>query len=275
MWRDESGTGFATVPVRNHLENWPLGSHGFERWLSGFYYRKTAKALSAQALEDIRRTLDIKAYTEGAVYEPFLRVAFNNGRLFLDRCDDEWHAIEINPDGFRPVDRPPVKFLRAPSARALPEPLDGELIELLRGFMVGASDDEFKLIVSWLVAALRPGIPFPILIINGAQGTGKSILCKLLRRLIDPDVALVCAPPSNERDLVLAASNTWCVSLDNVSEVRGFLPDALCRLSSGGGFRTRKLHANKDEAVFFVQRPILLNGISTLTDAPTRQSARS
>jgi hypothetical protein len=46
----------------------------------------------------------------------------------------------------------------------------------------------------------------------------------------------------------------------------GFLPDALCRLASGAGFRTRALHTNRDEAVFSVQRPILLNGIPTLTE---------
>jgi putative DNA primase/helicase len=150
----------------------------------------------------------------------------------------------------------------------LPEPVDGELVERLRGFVGGASDDEFKLIVSWLVATLRPGVPFPNLIVNGPQGSGKSILCKLLRRLVDPDVVPISAPPSNERDFVLMAANTWIAAFDNLSEVKGFLPDALCRLSSGGGFRTRALHTNREETVFFVQRPVLLNGIPALTDAP-------
>ena len=56
------------------------------------------------------------------------------------------------------------------------------------------------------------------------------------------------------------------VPFDNLSDVGGFLPDALCRLASGAGFRTRALHTNRDEAVFSVQRPILLNGIPTLTE---------
>jgi hypothetical protein len=141
------------------------------------------------------------------------------------------------------------------------------VIERLRGFVNVASDDDFKLIVSWLVAALHPGIPFPILIINGPQGAGKSMLCKMLRSLIDPDIALVCSPPRNERDLVLAAANTMISAYDNLSGVDGFLPDALCRLASGGGFRTRSLHTNREETVFFVQRPVLLNGIPALTDA--------
>src|SRR5579863_3620060 len=87
--------------------------------------------------------------------------------------------------GWRVVDRPAVKFLRSISARPLPEPEAGDVIERLRGFVNVANEDDFKLIVSWLVAALRPGRPFPILIVNGIQGPGKSVLCRLLRSLID------------------------------------------------------------------------------------------
>ena len=90
----------------------------------------------------------------------------------------------------------------------------------------------------------------------------------MLRRLIDPDMALVYSAPSNERDLVLAAANTWLINFDNMSEVSGYLPDALSRVATGAGFRTRMLHTNRDEAVFWVQRPVLMNGITMLTEAP-------
>jgi putative DNA primase/helicase len=266
LWRDPSGTTYASVPVNGHTESWSLRSHGIERWLSGLYYRKTGVALPSQALEDIRRTLDIKAYEDGIQYEPFVRVGESNGRIYLDLCDEAWRAVEITAKGWRIVERPPVKFLRSVSARPLPDPEAGDLVERLRGFVNVSNEDEFKLIVSWLVAALWPGRPFPILIVNGVQGTGKSVLCRLLRSLIDPDVAMIYAAPKDERDLVLAASNTWVQGVDNLSSVNGFLPDALCRLASGSGFRTRALHTNRDESVFSVQRPILLNGIPMLTE---------
>jgi hypothetical protein len=267
LWRDTSGATYATVPTRGHLENWSLRVYGFERWLAGLHYQKTGGALTGQALDDIRRTLEIKAYAEGSTYDPAVRVGAQNGKLYLDLCDDEWRAVEIAATGWRIIDRAPIKFLRSMSARALPEPQAGDVIERLRGFINVASDDDFKLIVSWLVAALRPGSPFPILIINGTQGTGKTVLCRLLRQLIDPDIALLSSPAANERDLVLAAANTWMIAYDNLSGVDGFLNDAMCRVSVGGGFRTRALHTNRDEAVFYVQRPVLLNGIPALTDA--------
>jgi hypothetical protein len=45
-----------------------------------------------------------------------------------------------------------------------------------------------------------------------------------------------------------------------------FLADGLCRLATGGGFSTRKLHTDDEEAVFDAARPIILNGIPLLTE---------
>ena len=103
LWRDPSGTTYASVPVNGHTESWSLRSHGIERWLSGLYYRKTGVALPSQALEDIRRTLDIKAYEDGIQYEPFVRVGESNGRIYLDLCDEAWRAVEITAKGWRIV----------------------------------------------------------------------------------------------------------------------------------------------------------------------------
>jgi hypothetical protein len=266
LWRDASGAAYATVPIKDHLEHWPLKSDGFKRWLALVNYRKTGSTLGNQGIEDVVRTLDIKAYSEGRQYDPFVRVGQQDGKLYLDLCDDRCRAVEISADGWQAIENPSVKFLRSSSARALPEPKRGYTIKALRPFVNVENDDDFKLIVAWLVAALRPGRPFPILIINGTHGTGKSVLCRLLQLLIDPDLVPGRGAPKDERDLVLGASNIWVGVFDNLSEIKGYLPDALCRLASGGGFRTRALHTNREEAVFAVQRPVLLSGIPSLTE---------
>ena len=38
---------------------------------------------------------------------------------------------------------------------------------------------------------------------------------------------------------MIAANNGWVVALDNISYLPPWLSDALCRLSTGGGFATR------------------------------------
>jgi hypothetical protein len=54
---------------------------------------------------------------------------------------------------------------------------------------------------------------------------------------------------------------------DNISAIPTWLSDALCRLSTGGGYATRKLHSDSEETIFAAQRPIVLNGIG---DVATR-----
>ncbi|MEK7395680.1 MAG: hypothetical protein AAB116_01975, partial [Candidatus Poribacteria bacterium] len=48
---------------------------------------------------------------------------------------------------------------------------------------------------------------------------------------------------------------------DNVSGLTTWLSDAICRLSTGGGFSIRELYSNDEEAIFDVKRPLILNGI--------------
>ena len=60
---------------------------------------------------------------------------------------------------------------------------------------------------------------------------------------------------------MIAANNSWCMAFDNLSHVPPWLSDALCRLSTGGGFATRELYTDQDEIIFDSQRPLLLTSI--------------
>jgi putative DNA primase/helicase len=111
--------------------------------------------------------------------------------------------------------------------RQLPEPVGGGMIEELRNFLNVRSDDDFKLVVAWLVAALRERGPYPVLVVNGEQGTGKSVFSRLVRSLVDPNAAPIRAVPKDDRDLVVSASNSWVLAFDNLSGVPAWFADAL------------------------------------------------
>jgi chromosomal replication initiation ATPase DnaA len=42
---------------------------------------------------------------------------------------------------------------------------------------------------------------------------------------------------------MISANNAWCLGYDNLSSLSSTLSDALCRLSTGGGFSTREQQA--------------------------------
>lgn len=78
----------------------------------------------------------------------------------------------------------------------------------LFGILINAEKEDFPLIVGWLLMALRGKGPFPVLVIQGEQGTGKSMTSKMIRKLIDPSTVLLRALPKEERDLLVSASNS-------------------------------------------------------------------
>ena len=63
---------------------------------------------------------------------------------------------------------------------------------------------------------------------------------------------------------MITANNSWCLAYDNLSHVPPWLSDALCRLSTGGGFATRELYTDSDEIIFDSQRPVLLTSIEDI-----------
>lgn len=266
LWHSPDRTAYASVPMNGHLEHWRLDSKPFAMWLGERHYRSTGSAPTTQQLNDAIRILEVKAIHHGPRYQPMRRIGWHDGASWLDLCDDQWRAIRIDADGWRVETNPPVKFLRSQTMAALPEPEGGHLIEELRGF-VNAGDDDFRLIVAWLVAALWGAAEaFPILALGGEQGSGKTTMARLLRSLVDPSTVPTLSPPRDERDLVILAANAHVLSFDNVSGVPNWLSDAVCRLATGSGFATRKLHSDDDLTWFHGARPCILNGIPSLTD---------
>ena len=86
--------------------------------------------------------------------------------------------------------------------------------------------------------------------------------------MVDPNAALLRPLPQGERDLVITAHNGHVLAYDNLSSIPAVLSDALCRVASGGGFSTRKLFTDRDETLFQVVRPIVVNGIEDLITRP-------
>jgi hypothetical protein len=259
--------GYASVPVNGHWETWPINSNGFRRWLARVFYEETGKAPGSQALQDALNVLAGMAIHDGAEHAVSVRVAEHDGAIYLDLADDSWQAVEISAEGWRVVSDPPVKFRRARGMLPLPAPVAGGSLSELRPLVNLPDDQQWVLFGAWLVAALRPGRPFPVLCVNGEQGSAKSTLCRMCRALIDPNVAPLRRPPRDDRDLLIAATNGWVVAFDNLSGVRSDLSDALCTLATGGGFATRQLYTDADEKLFDAVRPIMLNGIE---DVATR-----
>jgi len=196
----------------------------------------------------------VQAQFDGPQRKVSIRLAEQDGLIYLDLADEFWRCVEIGANGWRIAEDPPVRFRRSAGMQPLPLPLQGGSIEALAPFLNLASDNDFVLVVAWLLGALRAGGPYPVLAIAGEQGSAKTVLSKLLRAVIDPSVAPVRALPRDERELFITASHSHVLAFDNLSGLPPWLSDSLCRLTSGGAFSTRRLFSDQDE-IFFAAAP--------------------
>ena len=268
LFHTAAGTAFADITIDGHRETWPIRSKRFRAWLRRRYYQATGEAASAGEIRSALDLLEARAQFDAPERAVHIRTAEHAGHIYLDLADEHWRAVEIGPDGWRVIECPPVRFRRPAGMLALPMPEQGATIETLNSFLNLSSRNDFVLIVAWLLAALRPGGPYPLLAISGEQGSAKTVLSKLLKALIDPNVAPVRALSREERELMIAANNGYLLAFDNLSGLPNWLSDALCRLATGGSFSVRQLYTDQEEVLFESTRPVLLNGIENVASRP-------
>jgi hypothetical protein len=253
---------YARIWVRDHRETYRIRSHAFEEWLFGMCYHELDAVPSHSAVKAAQSTLAADACFASRRSEVHVRVAAGPaGEVYVDLGSDGWEIVKISSEGWQVIGGSPVDFWHPPGMNALPRPMRGGTIGDLRPFLNLANEDQWVLSVAWLVGAFRPKGPYPVSILEGAHGSAKSTTTRVFRELLDPNVSTVRAEPANLRDLMITANNSWCLAYDNLSFVQSWRSDALCRLSTGGGFSTRELYTNEGEKIFEAMRPVILNGI--------------
>lgn len=254
---------YASVPINSHWENHNIRSKVFSRLLLSRYYKKYKKGLNKNALEDAVNVLESRAMFEGKQDDVHVRVAESADHIYIDLGNKLWQVAKVTPDGWEITQDTPVKFIRPKGMLELSLPTKGESsVEDLRSFINLPDEESWVLLVSYLFFSLTPKGPFPILIVQGEQGAAKSTFCRVIRSLVDPATSPLRSMPTNTRDLMLAAQNGWLMVYDNLSGLSSVLSDALCRLSTGGGFATRELYSDSSETLFEASRPVCLNGIT-------------
>ena len=260
LFHTPNDVAYADILIEGHRETWKIRSQVFKRFFRMACWRN-AIPLKTEELREIINLLEARAQFDGPEIEVYLRVAALHGEIWIDLCDRNWAAVKVTPDAWNVVALPDVRFHREPGMDALPEPELGGTLEALRRFLNVCTEEDFLLVIAFVLGALSGRGPFPVLVLIGEQGTAKSTLVRMIRGLIDPSSVPLLAPPASNRDLFIAAQNSFLLAFDNLSKLSPELSDSLARLSTGGGIRLRTLYKDTDETLISVSRPVVLNGI--------------
>ena len=255
----------ATITVKDAKRHFPVGEQMFKKWLINQFYILCGDSPSEKSLKEVINTLLANQEYENENYQDvFVRVALHNEKVYIDLGNADYEVVEISKEGWRIIKDAPIKFIRNDTMRSLAIPVKGGEISTLKK-VFNMEEQQFRLWLSFIIGCFNPKGPFPILILQGASGSGKTLLSEITKAIVDLAIAPVRSLPKSEQDLFVIAQKNWLLVFDNLSGISNHMSDALCKLSTGGGFATRELYTNNEEAVMAATRPVIVNGIDRIT----------
>ena len=261
LFHDHDKNGYASWVEDGIQKIYAIKSEGFKEFIASRFYKNTRTLPAENAIEGAIRHLNAKAKVDGPEMPVFCRIGPHRGNgVAIDLGSGNGLSVLVTP-GSVEVGTAETPFVQNPGMRALPRPDRNGKLEELWSFLNVESEDQRLLLAAWLVAALYPSGPYVVLEITGAQGSAKSTTARVLRSLVDPSTVPLQPPPNSERDLMIAAKNTWVLCFDNLRKLPSSFSDMICRLSTGGGLRVRKLYTDDEEVLVNVVRPVILTSI--------------
>jgi hypothetical protein len=188
LFHDQHETPYARIKQKDVTVTVPIRSRAFKVWLANLLWQAVQKAPGTEALYGAINVLQAKALYEGVKHTLYNRVAPAPDGIWIDMADDRWRAIKVTAEGWRIVEDPPILFKRYSHQKPLVEPKNGENPWVFLDFVnIDEKDENTRLLLLCdVISCLIPMIPHVILVLYGIQGSGKSCLFKLVRRLIDP-----------------------------------------------------------------------------------------
>lgn len=270
LFRDAANrdVAMATLPHTGPAIAYRVTSTSVKLWLRNLAYRTWGKPVASHPLAEAVSTMEAIGLFDAPPLPVFARVAGDSKAIAIDLGDDGGRVVHIRPDGWSIEATSAHKFVRGAGFRSLPMPEAGnDSLRQLRTFL-GLGDQNYRLLLAFLVNALRPEGPYFILLVEGEQGSGKSFFCEIIKRVIDPNGALRVRLPDKPQDLMIQAKEYRLLSFDNASGMSAEMSDALCSLSTGGGFAVRKLYTDGDLYVMTYTRPFMINGIGGYANRP-------
>ncbi|MFP4457808.1 MAG: hypothetical protein ACLFPS_09140, partial [Clostridia bacterium] len=263
---DQDGNFYAKFIEEGLTKVLLMSSEEYHHHLRKLYIEEKEEPISEYQINSTIDNLKTIAYYSGIVKKMHLRVAKINGDFYYDLHDDSRKAIKISKDKVELVILPE-NFIRSnillpqvkPDLTVKPK----ELISLVKRNFNISSEEDVVLIALYIVTALIPNCIHPILILIGAQGSGKSTALRKISRIVDPNHVEVVDMPSNKKDLVLSLKYRYLSCYDNVGKISNETSDLLSQAITGSAILERALFTNNiPNIIKLITKPIAINGIN-------------
>lgn len=242
-------------------------SKEFEKWLN-YRLLKDDIMLEGKYFSMVLKAAISKATYEGKEITTFQRIARKNEVIYYDLNNSNSEIVKVTTDGFS-IERngTNVPFLQNSTMLEQVKPkLDAEIEDVSRiKKYVTLNETDYKLFLILLITSFIEDISHPLLIINGSQGSAKSTLTRIYKKIVDPTIVEISAMPHKKEDLTLQLEHEYTCCFDNLVSIKNDVSNIMCMAITGGAHAKRKLYTNSDMVIYSFRRCIVLNGISWLS----------
>lgn len=264
LFKDDYSVAHVRMPIGDHSEVWPCKSSAFQRWLSSEFYNLTKgqMVIGRESAKDAIGLFEGRAINEGEEHKLYNRFGQTPDTIWYDLADQKWRAIKITKGGWDIATDVPPLFRRFSHLDPQVEPVRGGTVDEVLKFVNVTEEDQKILFLVHLVASFIPGWPHPALYVYGTQGSAKSTLSRIERKLIDPSKTEVVSMTRKENDLAQQLAHHSFLFFDNVSDIPDWIADLICRAITGSGFSKKELYTTDDDFITYVRTNIGINGIN-------------
>ena len=271
LFIDEFKTPCAVIPLDGHLEVYSINAKYFKNWCRMKIFEDDEKTIDTQSLNDICSLLS--SYAQFKNKEQInlnLRIASRikdkQVEWIYDLTNDNWEFVKIISGDWHVI-KNEIIFRRfnnqQPQAYPLKEYEPDVFDKFMRLVNIKENNEDIKLLLKcYIICLFIPDIQKPVLMLHGSQGSAKSSLQEMIKMLVDPGVVKTFSFPRGIDELIQQLAHNQVVFYDNISIIRDYISDQLCRAVSGSGSSKRQLYTDDDDIIHTFKRCVGFNGIN-------------
>ncbi|MEM3907721.1 MAG: hypothetical protein QXZ17_12825, partial [Nitrososphaerota archaeon] len=233
----------------------------FADYLASIYYSSYGIVPNNESISLVTRLA--RAEARKNILSTGVRIGLNENAIVYDPVNEDGSVFLITTSGINEIipTKPMTVRYNGMLTSVIQEGNIRDLKSLLSLWNLSQSQE--VLIAGYIGTTFVPNIPHVILITTGPHGAGKSSLNDAIKTIVDPNVVMRNTLRTDEKEVAISGMHEWVLNFDNVNTIiPDPISDLLCRISTGQGYRKRKLYTDQDDVILRYIRPVLLNGIS-------------
>ena len=236
----------------------------FSKLLAYAYFKKFGSSANKFTLQSVQSLLHTEAQFTGERIVTYNRIACANDRIIVNLMDRNGNVAIVDKTGWKVTQCPSdIYFKQYEQQVPLPMPAPGgDLKDLFKLVNLTLCDEDKALILSWLITAYFTDISGAFLWLIGTEGSGKTLLGKFVKSLIDPVKDGGVDLHHNHMEVALVLAHNCIPYFDNFSKMSRDTSNLFCLAYSGGIIQKRKLYSDSTDHILKPHKTAMFAGMN-------------